>query len=165
MVVFSAWLSAATAWASERQVLRGHVPDAVSGIQPLAHQTSTNRLNLAIGLPLRNQGELKDLIRQIYDPASSNYRQYLTPEQFTEKFGPSEQNYQSVIAFATANGLRVTATHPNRVVLDVEGTVADIEKAFHVTVRTYRHPTEDRDFYAPDSEPSLDLATPILHVS
>ena len=38
-----------------------------------------------------------------------NYHHYLTPEQFTERFGPTEQDYQAVIAFAKANGLTVTA--------------------------------------------------------
>ena len=87
-------------------------------------------LNLAIGLPLRNEQALDDLLQQIYDPASPNFRHYLTPEQFTEQFGPTEQDYQAVIDFAKANGLTVTGTHPNRVVLDVSGSVADIERVF-----------------------------------
>jgi hypothetical protein len=31
-------------------------------------------------------------------------------------------------------------------------------------MRTYSHPREDREFYAPDVEPSLNLGTPVLHV-
>ena len=58
--------------------------------------------------------------------------------------------------FARSHGLEITATHPNRVVLDVAGRVADIEKAFQITLRTYQHPTEARQFYAPDIEPSVD---------
>jgi subtilase family serine protease len=125
----------------------------------------TNRLNLAIGLPLRNEEALDNLLQQIYDPASPNFRQYLTPEQFTEMFGPTEQDYQAVIDFAKTNGLTVTGMSANRVLLDVSGSVADIEKAFQVTMRTYRHPKENRMFYAPDAEPSVDVAVPILHVS
>ena len=79
----------------------------------------------------------------------------MTPEEFTAQFGPTEKDYQAVMDFAKSNGLAVTATHPNRVVLDVEGAVADIERAFQVTLRTYRHPTEARDFFAPDTEPSV----------
>ena len=102
-------------------------------------------MNLAIGLPLRNQQELDTLLQQLYDPASPNYRRYLTPEQFTERFGPTETDYQAVMDFAKSNGLTVTVTHPNRVVLDVAGTVTDIQKAFHLTMRVYRHPREARD--------------------
>jgi subtilase family serine protease len=48
--------------------------------------------------------------------------------------------------------------------LDVTGSVANIEKVFHLTMRVYQHPTEARTFYAPDVEPSLDLAVPVLNI-
>ncbi len=43
--------------------------------------------------------------------------------------------------------------------------MANIEKSFHLTMRVYQHPTEARTFYAPDVEPSLDLAVPVLHIN
>ncbi|MGD0016197.1 MAG: S53 family peptidase [Verrucomicrobiia bacterium] len=151
--------------AAGQQVLHGHVPAVVAQLQPVGRLPNTQRLNLAIGLPLRNKEELSALLQQLYDPASPDYRRYLTPAQFTERFGPTEQDYQTLIAFAEANGLTVTATHPNRVVLDVDGAVADVEKALHVTMRVYNHPKEARAFYAPDTEPSLGMAVPVLHIN
>jgi len=153
--------------AGARQVVSGHVPAAVArfNLQPTGKLPATESLQLAIGLPLRNEAALDDLLQQIYDPASPRFHQYLTPEQFAAQFGPTVEDYQAVIDFVKANGLTVTGTHPNRVVLDVSGSVADIERAFHVTLQTYRHPLEARDFYAPDTEPSMDLAVPILQVS
>jgi subtilase family serine protease len=163
LTVFSAFTTHAQT--TVRQRLHGHIPEAVSHLQPIGRFPGTNRLNLAIGLPLRNEEALDNLLQQIYDPASPNFRQYLMPEQFTEMFGPTEQDYQAVIDFAKTNGLTVTGMSANRVLLDVSGSVADIEKAFQVTMRTYRHPKENRMFYAPDAEPSVDVAVPILHVS
>jgi len=153
--------------AAERQVLHGHVPSALArfNLQPAGRLPVTKNLQLAVGLPLRNQQALDDLLRQIYDPASPNYRHYLTPEQIAEQFGPSEQDYQSFIAFAEKNGLTVTGTYPNRTLLDISGSVASIQRVFHVTMRVYQHPREARTFYAPDVEPSLDLAVPVLHIS
>ena len=150
--------------AAPKQVLHGHVPAAVSRLQPLGDLAGTNRLKLAIGLPLRNQAALSNLLHQIYDPASPNYHHYLTPEQFAEQFGPTKQDYEAVIAFAKAHGLSVTTTYPNRVLVDVNGSVADIERAMHIKMRVYQHPTEQRTFHAPDTEPSLDLAVPVLRV-
>jgi uncharacterized repeat protein (TIGR03803 family) len=152
---------------AERQQLRGHVPEVVARLKlpALGRLPATNRLNLAIGLPLRNTNELAVLLRDIYDPASPQFRHYLTPEQFTERFGPSERHYQAVAEFATRHGLAVTARHPNRVVLDVAGQVSDIEAAFQITLRTYQHPKEARQFYAPDTEPSVDPGLAVLHVS
>ncbi|HTY86418.1 MAG TPA: protease pro-enzyme activation domain-containing protein [Candidatus Acidoferrum sp.] len=150
-----------------KQQLRGCVPEAVARyhLRSLGSPAAAKQLTLAIGLPLRDEQALDDLLREIYDPASPRFHQYLTPEQFTQRFGPTERDYQAVIDFAKANGLTVVGTHPNRLVLDVSGSVKEIERTFHVALHTYRHPSEARDFYAPDAEPSLDLPVPILSVS
>jgi pro-kumamolisin-like protein len=157
-------MAATPSEASARQLLSGHVPQAVASSRVLSELPRSTRLNLAIGLPLRNQKELDALLAQLSDPASPNFRHYLSPDQFTSRFGPTEQDYQSLIAFAHENGLVVTGTHPNRVLLDVAGDVSDIEKVFHVKMLVYRHPVRG-DFYAPDSEPSIDADTRILSIS
>jgi hypothetical protein len=43
--------------------------------------------------------------------------------------------------------------------------VANIEKAFHVTMGVYQHPTENRTFFAPDREPTPDLAVQLWHIA
>ena len=152
---------------SGSQLLHDEVPPAISNLhlQAIGQLPATNRLDLAISLPLRNQAALDRLLAEIYDPASTNYHHYLTPEQFAERFGPTEQDYQLLINFAKTSDLTVTATQPNRALLDVNGSVATVEKVFHVTLRVYRHPAENRTFYAPDTEPSIDFNLPILHVA
>jgi uncharacterized repeat protein (TIGR03803 family) len=162
--VTTVFLLAAHGWATERQNLSGHVPAAAVGMHSLGRLRATDRLNLTVVLPLRNHDALHILLGQLYDPSSPQYRHYLTPTQFAEKFGPSKEDYDAVVAFMEAHGLAVTSTHPNRTLLDINGSVADLEKAFHLTLQTYRNPKEGRVFYAPDSEPSLDLAVPLLHI-
>jgi hypothetical protein len=147
------------------QILHGHVPAAVTNLQAIGRLPGTNHLHLCIGLPVRNPQDLDDLLHRLYDPASPDYHQYLNPKQFTAQFGPSEADYQSLIAFAKSSGLAVTTAYANRMLLDVEGSVADIEKTFHITLRTYHHPRENRDFYAPDTEPTVSISVPILHVT
>ena len=161
------WLRASAQQTPAPQVLAGHVPKVVNEwrLSPVGRLPATQRLPLAIGLPLRNNAALAALLQQLYNPASPNYRHYLTPAQFAERFGPTPADYQALIDFAGANGLRITGTHPNRVILDVDGSVADIERALHVTLREYQHPQEARTFYAPDAEPSLDLTVPVLHIA
>jgi len=167
LILITAVLPAQTTRAAERQVLQGHIPMAVTELhlQPVGQLSGSTNLYLTVGLPLRNKEQLTNLLQQIYDPSSPHYRHYLTPDQFTKMFGPTEEDYQALITFAKANGLTVSGTHPNRVVLDVKGAVTDIEKAFHVTMRVYQHPAENRTFYAPDVEPSLNLSASVLHIS
>jgi uncharacterized repeat protein (TIGR01451 family) len=150
--------------AAVRQAVHTRLPAAVARLQPLGEMDRSQHLNLAIGLPLRNRDALNQLLQQIYDPASPNYHHYLTPEEFTARFGPSEPDYQAVMAFARANGLAVKATHPNRMLVDVNGSVGDIERALHVKMQVYKHPTEGRTFYAPAGEPSVDLVVPIVSI-
>jgi uncharacterized repeat protein (TIGR03803 family) len=164
-VVFFLMLSASFAGAVERQVLRGHVPNAAKQLLPLKRLEGTNRLDLTIALPLRNTTELNNLLEQIYDPANPNYRRYLTPDEFARRFGPSKADYDALAAFATSHKLRVTGKHPNRTLLDVNGSVADIEKTLHLNIRVYKHPREARTFRAPDTEPSMDFAVPVLSIS
>ena len=146
-------------------ILTGHVPPVVSQIVSTGRLASNTNLHLAIGLPLHNQAAMATLLQQIYDPASTNYHNYLSPAEFTEQFGPTAADYQAVITFAQASGLTVSGTHPNRMILDVTGSAANVENAFQIELHTFNHPTEARIFYAPTTEPLVSASLPILHVS
>ena len=108
------------------QRLPGHRPAAAVRLTPVGRLEDARELKLAIGLPLRNKEGLTNLLQRIYDPASPEYHHYLSPAQFAEAFGPTEQDYQAVKAFAIAHGLKVSATHANRALLDVTGAVSNI---------------------------------------
>lgn len=151
--------------AAQRQILTGHVPDGVFKLHAVSTLNSSRRLDLIIGLPSPNQAQLAKLLDQLYDPADPNFHRYLTVDQFTARFGPTSNDYQKLIAFAQDNGFKITGKQSNRMVLKVNATVAQIEHVFHIHLRQYQHPTEGRLFYAPDAEPSIDFATPVLHVS
>jgi len=145
--------------------LHGHVPEVAGKLTPLGELPATNELWLALGLPLRDPAGLKNFLADIYNPASPNYRGFVTPEEFTTKFGPTAADYAKVQAFAQANGFRIAATHGNRLLLDVQAKPADIERAFHLHLRRFQHPTEAREFFAPDVEPTVDAALPVADVS
>ena len=149
---------------ADLKVLSGHVPKIISSLAPKGRLAATNELWLAIGLPLRDRAGLENLVAQVSDPASPNFRHFLTREELTARFGPTAQDYEAVKTFARTNGLAITVTHDNRLLLDVTGPAAAVEKAFHITLRTYRHPTEARDFFAPDTEPMVDAALPVLDI-
>lgn len=122
-------------------------------------------MRLAIHLPLRNQAELAELLRELYDPKSPIFHKYLSVDAFTERFAPTAQDYGAVVAWAKANGLAVTAT-PNRRLIAVECSVNTVNRLFHVSIKNYRHPTEARTFYSPDREPTIrGLHVPLLQIT
>jgi subtilase family serine protease len=150
-----------------KQTLTRHMHDEVSSKQAtwVERLPAKQSMRLNIALPLRNEFELDELLKQIYDPHSPSYHKFLSVEEFTERFGPSQEDYDAVISFAKANGLIVTGTATNRMIVDVIGPVANIERAFHVNMGVYRHPTENRNFYSPDWEPTADIRGTLWHIT
>jgi subtilase family serine protease len=151
-------------FAMAAQTLPGSFQAHVAGLVPVSDLGASTHLNVAIGLALRNQADLSQLLKQLYDPRSTNYHRYLTPKLFAQRFGPTEQDYEALNEFVGSRGL-VTRKHPNRVVLDASGSVSNLEQLLHVKMRVYKHPTESRTFYAPDVQPSIDASVPVLGIS
>jgi subtilase family serine protease len=153
--------------AHAQNLMTHHVPDAVSS-RSAAFQgrfDSKNVLQLDIVLPIRNSAELDAFVEDVSDPASPSYRKFLTPAQFTERFGPSQGDYDEAVDYLTSHGLTVVGGTRDGMDIQVKGNVAAVERALHVQMNTYRHPSEDRVFYAPDREPELGLGIPLWHVS
>lgn len=146
------------------QVVRGHISPEMLRAPLVGKLPLRQRLDLAIGLPLRDRDAVSTLAAGVSDPHSPNYRRYLSAAEFQSRFAPTTRDYDSLIGFAKASGLSVTRTYPGRVVLDVEGTVDAVQRAFHVTIQTRRRP-DGSLFYAPDKEPAIALRTPVLHVA
>jgi len=144
---------------------QSYVPSVAAHLTPMRPLEVTNRLRLSIGLPLHNQPQLDATLQALMDPASPQYHHWLTPQQFTAAFGPTEQEYDSVVKYMEAHGLKVERKFSNRALVSVSGAVPDVEKAFGVTLRVYQHPTKNRTFYAPDTVPSLDADVPVLGIS
>jgi len=114
---------------------------------------------------VRDQAGLDAFVAAVNDPYSPSYRQFLTVPEFTQRFGPTQQDYDAVLAFAKASGLAVVGGTRDGLDVQVKGSVAAVQSAFHVNMLTFRHPTEGRTFYAPDREPTTSLPFSLWHVS
>jgi len=151
-------LGSASDAAPQQVRLAGHIPlKAVAQAHLLGRVGSGERLTLALALPLRDPAGLAATLKRLYDPQDALYGHYLTSDEFTRRFGPTQQSYQSVIAFARSRGLTVIATHPNRLLLDVSGPVSTVESAFNLHLLRYQAPN-GRTFHAPDVNPLIPAA-------
>jgi len=140
-------------------------PETLAGRPPeIGRLPASQVMHLQIILQHRNQAGLEQFLREQQDPSSANYRKTLTVEQFTEQYGPSREDYEAVKAFARQNGLTILSGSSNRMLLQVRGTVDNVEKALHVNMNVYQHDTENRTFFAPDREPTPDLSVQLWHV-
>ncbi|MGA2845688.1 MAG: S53 family serine peptidase [Candidatus Acidiferrales bacterium] len=153
--------------AQAQSLMTRHVREAVLDGQALSvgRLPATQTMQLNIVLPLRNQAELDNFLRELSDPSSGMYRRFLTVPEFTERFGPTQADYDAVVRFAKANGFTVVGGTRDGMDVQIVGPVSAVEKAFHVTMGTYQHPTEGRIFYAPDREPTTSLPFQLWHIS
>jgi len=167
LLAVAALLSVVTTNSAAQSVLTRHVRDAVRTrqAQSIGRLPANQLMQLDLVLPLRDPAGLNAFLSDIYDPTSFSYRRFLTPQEFTERFGPSESDYDALVAFAKASGFEVVGGSRDGMELQVKGPVSAVESAFHVNMVTYRHPSEDRTFYAPDREPTTSLPFPLWHVS
>ena len=98
-------------------------------------------------------------------PGSPNFRQFLTPAQFTARFGASDATLAAVRQSLRDRGLRVTGVSANRLIVHVTGATQRIERAFGVSLLRYRLP-DGRVAYANTTAPRLprDVATGVAEI-
>jgi kumamolisin len=160
-------LALAAAVCQAQSVKTHHVRDVVRSGQAQAtgRLPSNQVLQLDLVLQLSDPAGLDTFLKDLYDPTSASYRHFVTPQEFTARFGPSQSDYDAVVRFANTYGFQVVGGTRDSMDVQVKGSVANIEAAFHVNMRTYQHPTENRTFFSPDAEPTLDLPFNLWHIS
>jgi kumamolisin len=92
-------------------------------------------MSVTVALSLRNLSEAEELMGAVSTPGNAQYHQFLTSEQFVERFAPTNADVASAITALARYGLvaqRATAT-----TLRVTGMPADMERAFGVSLHTY----------------------------
>ncbi|HEY3331724.1 MAG TPA: S53 family peptidase [Capsulimonadaceae bacterium] len=136
--------------------LKGQVVNAASSGTLLGRAEGATTVPFAISLPLRNTVELETLIKQLYDPADPLYGHYLSPAEFTDRFGPTQADYDAVKAYAVAHGFTVSGEHANRTILDVRAPVSTVEASLGVNLLQYQA-ASGRLYHRTDSEPAVPI--------
>jgi subtilase family serine protease len=165
--IIIAMMAVASTLSQAQSVMTHHVRDVVmtGEAQTLGRLPATQMLSLDIVLPLKDPAGLQTFLTQVYDPSSSTFHHFLTPTEFTAKFGPTQTQYDEVLSFAKANGLTVTGGSRDGMEVQVKGNVLAVEHALHVNMLSYQHPTENRAFFSADREPTTSLSFNLWHVS
>jgi subtilase family serine protease len=167
MFAIIAVASTTAVYAQVRPVSIGHAREVIGSGQARAigKLAPEQMMSLDLVLPLRDEAGLDSLLKEIQDPANASFRQFLTVEEFTARFGPTQADYDAVVEFAKSHGFKVTGGSRDGMEVQVRAPVSAVEAAFHVSMRTYQHPIENRAFYAPDRDATVDGSVKISHVS
>ena len=149
--------------------LLGQIPAAIKRAQDAGEKSAGDQLaNLSITLPLRNQGDLNKTLAGIANPA--NKQSFLTPQQFKDRFGPTQLEADAVSAYLTATGMRNIKVSSTRQSISFSGSVATVEQAFNVKLHQFTMKDASGNvikddagntkyFYGPTSDPSLSAST------
>ena len=147
--------------------LPGHVLQALSEATELPTASARENEPLIITLVLKrdHQAAFEKFLHDISDPHSKNFHHYLTQGQIAERFGPSRDDYESVLAYLRAKGFHLVEGSKNRLTITVAGTRGDAERAFDVTIGDYE--IGKQSFFANQAEPALPqpIASRVLAIS
>ncbi len=147
------------------QQIMGVVPPAVRDARKLKTVETDKVLSLTIALKLNEEDELEELLQDLYDPNSSKYHQFLTQDQFANRFSPTLEQVASVKKFMESNGMEVESVDPNRLLIQVKGRVETINRVFHTQLWYYSSENlENLLFHAPAYELQIEENLPIQGV-
>jgi subtilase family serine protease len=104
------------------------------------------------------QNALNRLLEAQHDPESPYYHQWLTPEQYGERFGVSETNAALVTGWLQAHGFQVEEVTGGRSSIIFSGTAVQVEDAFHTEIHAYNVRGELHHANAKDPEIPAALA-------
>ncbi|MBV8931723.1 MAG: hypothetical protein JO285_04080 [Kutzneria sp.] len=114
------------------------IPGIVSPALAHSHRTGAietgQHMSVSVPLRLHNTADLDAFPAQVSDPMSAQYGHYLTPAQFTERFGPTAAEVTRVSGFLSSAGLHVDSVSGDRQVVVASGTVDQLQKAFNTTL-------------------------------
>ncbi len=109
----------------------GGVPPEVAGAHDIARLDGDARLDrILLVLPHRNPEVLARLLADQQDPASPDFRRWLAPAEFEQRFGASDADVSALRDWLTSHGLEVEDAPAGRAALVFSGRAADVESAF-----------------------------------
>jgi len=124
-------------FAANGRVLAGNTPGFVATAQNLGPEDPNRVITLTVMLQQRNLGERDALLKALYTKGSPSYHQWLTAEQYAERFGPTAQSASIVRDFLASKGLNVIGTDKYNAFVRAQGTVADVQRAFNVQINRF----------------------------
>jgi hypothetical protein len=120
-----------------------------------------SRMLLVLQRSPSQRAALEQLLDQQQDRSSPNYQQWLTPQQFGQQFGPSDQDIQTITTWLQSHGFQVAPISNGRTVIEFSGTAGQVQEAFHTAIHKYSVPTAAgtlEDHWANSTDPSIPTA-------
>jgi subtilase family serine protease len=119
------------------QELQGNTPKFVGTAQILGHESTSNVIDVSVWLNPHNRAELDSLAKELYNPSSPQYRQWVKQVEFAARFAPTSDDIKTVEGFLATHNLKIVTIGPGNMFVRARGTVGEVESAFKVTINDY----------------------------
>jgi hypothetical protein len=138
--------------------LPGHVAPAVSRATQVASapNAGSQPLHLTVVLNRTDPAGFAAFVKAVQDPTSPSFQHFLSQDEQTQRFGPSQQAYDAVLKYMQQQGFTLVEGSANRLTLSFNGTRAQAEQAFAVRINDYQ--LGSRQFYASPTDPAVPAA-------
>ena len=101
---------------------------------------AAKKLSIRVYLaPKGGQAALENAVSAVSDPSSGAYGKFLSAEQFRAAYAPTSASATAVTRWLEAQHLKVTETGANRRWVAAQGTVAQLDQAFDISLSTLKH--------------------------
>ena len=125
---------------------RGAAPDSM----PL------DRIQVILKRSPVQESALQQLIHDEHTPGTASYHKWLTPGQFAQQFGPSDQDVATLEAWLESKGFNVEKINAGKQTIEISGNVAQFRNAFHAQIHKYM--VEGQTHYANSTDPQIPAA-------
>ena len=115
-----------------------------------------NRMLLVLQHTPAQEAAIKQLLAEQQNQGSSNFHNWLTPQQYGQMFGPSDQDIQTITNWLQSHGFEVANVSPGRHVIEFSGTASQVQAAFHTTIHHYS--VDGEEHWANSSDPQIPAA-------
>jgi subtilase family serine protease len=122
----------------------------------------TQTVTVGVFLSNPNQAAEDAYVKQLYDPSSPNYGNYLDPDTFNSQFGVPAAKFQAVQSWLQGAGLTVTPIEGSTQYVLASGSAAQVEAAFGTPINNYT--ANGRSFYANTLAPKVPASLGISNV-
>lgn len=96
-----------------------------------------NRIMLVLKRSAEQESALQNLLTQQQVTGSASYHQWLTPDQFAQRFGPADSDIQAVTSWLASYGFQSIKVSRGRTVIEFSGTAAQVAAGLHTSIHKY----------------------------
>jgi hypothetical protein len=126
---------------------------------------SSGRMVLWLRRSAEQKAQLGQYLSQVQNPASANYRHWMTPAGYGAAYGISDHDLAAVKQWLQSNGLEVEKVSAGRNAILFSGTAGSLASAFHTTIHSYMVGQQKHFANATDPEVPTALAPVIAGIS